>query len=134
MMDCRAALQETNGDFEAAIDFLRKKGQKVAANRADRESTEGAVIAKVNEDHTLGVVIALNCETDFVAKNADFKQLADDLAMHVAAFNPSNIEELGAQLFIKDQTLTVADLVKSAVQKFGERTEIMRFSRFEVGA
>ena len=80
MMDCKKALTEAEGDFEKAIEILRKKGQKVAANRADRESSEGAVIAKVNEDNTLGVVIALNCETDFVAKNSAFVELAHELA------------------------------------------------------
>ena len=72
MMDCKKALEESNGDFDIAIEVLRKKGQKVAANRSDRESTEGAVIAVVNSDNTAGVVISLNCETDFVAKNNDF--------------------------------------------------------------
>lgn len=80
MMDCKKALTEAEGDFEKAIEVLRKKGQKVAANRADRESTEGAVIAKVNSDNTKGVIIALNCETDFVAKNDDFVKLAHELA------------------------------------------------------
>ena len=72
MMDCKKALVEAEGDFEKAVDILRKKGQKVAANRADRDSSEGAVIARVNEDNTLGVIISLNCETDFVAKNEAF--------------------------------------------------------------
>ena len=87
MMDCKKALTEAEGDFEKAIEILRKKGQKVAANRADRESTEGAVIAKVNADHTAGVVIALNCETDFVAKNEDFVKLAHDFAERALAFS-----------------------------------------------
>src|SRR5690606_9158108 len=80
MMDSKKALEEAGGDFEKAIEILRKKGQKVAANRADRESTEGAVIAKVNTDNTKGVIISLNCETDFVAKNDDFVALAQRLA------------------------------------------------------
>ncbi|BAP33586.1 translation elongation factor ts [Chryseobacterium sp. StRB126] len=80
MMDCKKALVEAEGDFEKAVDILRKKGQKVAANRADRESTEGAVIARVNEDNTLGAIISLNCETDFVGKNEAFIELAYELA------------------------------------------------------
>ena len=71
MMDCKNALIESNGDFDKALDFLRKKGQKVAANRADRESSEGVVLAKVNSENTSGIIISLNCETDFVAKNED---------------------------------------------------------------
>ena len=80
MMDCKNALVEADGDFDKAIEILRKKGQKVAAKRADRDSSEGAAIAKVNSDHTDGVVISLNCETDFVAKNESFVSLANELA------------------------------------------------------
>lgn len=87
MMDCKKALVEAEGNFEKAIEILRKKGQKVAANRADRESTEGAVIAKVNADNTRGVIVSLNCETDFVAKNESFINLATDLAEMALEFN-----------------------------------------------
>jgi len=80
MMDCKKALVEAGGDFEAAIELLRKKGQKVAANRADRDSSEGAVIARVNDDATVGVVVSINCETDFVAKNDSYLALANKLA------------------------------------------------------
>ena len=76
MMDCKKALEESQGDFDKAIEVLRKKGQKVAANRADRDSSEGVVLAKVNADNTSGIIISLNCETDFVAKNDDYVQLA----------------------------------------------------------
>jgi elongation factor Ts len=87
MMDCKKALVEAEGDFEKAIDILRKKGQKVAANRADRESTEGAVIAKVNQDNTMGVIITLGCETDFVGKNDAFVELAHELAEQALAYS-----------------------------------------------
>ena len=86
MMDCKKALEESSGDFDKAIEVLRKKGQKVAANRADRESSEGVVLAKVNSDNTSGVIISLNCETDFVAKNDDYVQLAQKLADHALNF------------------------------------------------
>ena len=76
MMDCKKALVEAEGDFDKAVENLRKKGQKVAANRADRESSEGAVLAKVNEDNTAGVIVSLNCETDFVAKNESYLALS----------------------------------------------------------
>ena len=92
MMDCKKALVEVDGDFDKAIEVLRKKGQKVAAKRADRESSEGAAIAKVNADNTKGAVISLNCETDFVAKNDDFVKLANDFAE--LALNSSSKEEL----------------------------------------
>src|ERR1700754_2192894 len=94
MMDCKKALTETNGDFEAAIDFLRKKGAKVAASRQDRESNEGVVIARSSADGKRGVVIELNCETDFVAKNAEFIAFANAIANEAVTNNPSSIEEL----------------------------------------
>ena len=92
MMDCKKALTESNGDFDLAIENLRKKGQKVAANRSDRESTEGAAIAAVNADRTVGVAITLNCETDFVGKNEGFVKLATDLANQ--ALNYATKDEL----------------------------------------
>ena len=88
MMDCKKALEESNGDFEKAVEILRKKGQKVAANRADRESSEGVVLAKVSDDNTYGIIVSLNCETDFVAKTDGFTELAHNLAMQIAATNP----------------------------------------------
>src|ERR1700710_3057326 len=94
MMDCKKALTETNGDFEAAIDFLRKKGAKVAASRQDRESNEGVVIARTSADGKRGVVIELNCETDFVAKNAEFVAFANQIANAAVQNNPASIEEL----------------------------------------
>ena len=87
MMDCKNALVEAEGDFDKAIEILRKKGQKVAANRADRDSSEGAVIAKVNADNTVGVIISLNCETDFVAKNDAFVALATKFAEIAVDYN-----------------------------------------------
>src|SRR5690606_25026276 len=92
MMDCKSALVEADGDFDKAIEVLRKKGQKVAAKRADRESSEGAVLAKVNKDNTSGVIVSLNCETDFVAKNESFVSLANDLAE--LALNYSDLDSL----------------------------------------
>ncbi len=132
--ECKKALEAASGDLEQAIAALRTQSAATAEKKSGRTLGAGVVSSYLHTTGTVGVLLELGCETDFVAKNADFKQLADDLAMHVAAFNPVSVEELATQPFIKDQTLTVADLVKSAVQKFGERTEIMRFSRFEVGA
>ena len=91
MMDCKNALVETQGDFEAAVDYLRKKGAKIAAKRADREATEGCVIAMVNESRSSGVIVLLACETDFVAKGEKFQALADQLLNHLAT---SKITEL----------------------------------------
>ncbi|RDI04620.1 translation elongation factor Ts [Flavobacterium sp. AG291] len=126
MMDCKKALVEADGDFDKAIENLRKKGQKVAANRADRESTEGAVIAVVNADKTTGVVISLNCETDFVAKNEAFVKLANDLA--ALALNFTSKEDFLAADF---NGLTVADKLTEQTGVIGEKIEIGSFERLE---
>ena len=94
MMDCRKALTETNGDFEAAIDWLRKQGQKVAAKRSDREAKEGVVIAKTTADNKTGIVVCVSCETDFVSKNADFVAFATSIADAAIAGNIKTVEEL----------------------------------------
>src|SRR3954471_21772411 len=111
MMDCKKALTETNGDFEAAIDFLRKKGAKVAASRQDRESNEGVVIARTSADSKRGVIIELNCETDFVAKNADFIAFGNAIANAAVESNPKNIEELYALEvnLLESERLSIAD-------------------------
>ncbi|AQX09071.1 translation elongation factor Ts [Elizabethkingia occulta] len=126
MMDSKKALVEAEGDFEKAIEILRKKGQKVAANRADRESTEGAVIARVNEDNTLGAIISLNCETDFVAKNEAFIELAYELAE--MAITAATKEELLATDF---HGITVAEKLIEQTGVIGEKIEIGSFERIE---
>ncbi len=126
MMDCKKALVEAEGDFDKAIEILRKKGQKVAANRADRESSEGAVIAKVNEDNTMGTIIALNCETDFVAKNDSFVELAHELAEQAVAY--ANKEEFLASDF---HGTTVAEKLIEQTGVIGEKIEIGSFERIE---
>src|SRR5690349_24750275 len=94
MMDCRKALTETNGDFEAAIDWLRKQGQKVAAKRSDREAKEGVVLAKTTNDNKTGIIVCISCETDFVAKNADFVAFAQSIADAAIENDVKNAEEL----------------------------------------
>ena len=126
MMDCKKALVEAEGDFDLAIENLRKKGQKVAANRSDRESTEGAAIAVVNTDKTAGVVITLNCETDFVGKNEGFVKLATDLANQALQF--ATKEELLASDF---NGITVADKLIEQTGVIGEKIEIGSFERLE---
>ncbi|HEA21493.1 hypothetical protein LCGC14_1095470 [marine sediment metagenome] len=124
MMDCKKALVEADGDFEKAIEVLRKKGQKVAAKRADRESSEGAAIAKVNSDDTKGVVISLNCETDFVAKNDDFITLANELADLAMGFE-SKEDFLAAEF----KGITVQDKLIEQTGVIGEKIEIGGFKR-----
>ena len=126
MMDCKKALVEADGDFDKAIEIIRKKGQKVAANRSDRESTEGAAIAAVNANNTAGVVITLNCETDFVGKNEGFVKLATDLANQ--ALNYATKEELLASDF---NGITVAEKLIEQTGVIGEKIEIGSFERLE---
>ena len=126
MMDCKKALVEAEGDFELAIEILRKKGQKVAANRSDRESTEGAVIAVVNGDNTAGVVISLNCETDFVGKNEGFVKLANDFANLALNFTDKD-----AFLAADFGGITVAEKLIEQTGVIGEKIEIGSFERLE---
>lgn len=126
MMDCKKALVEADGDFDKAIENLRKKGQKVAANRADRESTEGAVIAAVSSDKTKGVVISLNCETDFVAKNEGFVKLATDLAQLALQFNDKD-----TFLAADFNGLSVSEKLIEQTGVIGEKIEIASFEKLE---
>ena len=124
MMDCKKALTEANGDFEAAIDNLRKKGAKVAASRQDRESNEGVVIAKTTADGKRGVVVEFNCETDFVAKNADFVAFANSIADLAIEKNPSSLEQL-LELDLNGEKL--ADTIISQIGKIGEKVGVSKF-------
>ncbi|MCM4173868.1 elongation factor Ts [Arenibacter sp. TNZ] len=124
MMDCKNALVEAEGDFEKAIEILRKKGQKVAAKRADRDSSEGAAIAKVNADNTSGVIISLNCETDFVAKNDTFVSLANELADLALNFDTKE-----SFLSADYKGMSVQDKLTEQTGVIGEKIEIGGFSR-----
>jgi elongation factor Ts len=128
MMDCRKALTETNGDFEAAIDWLRKQGQKVAAKRSDREAKEGVVIAKTTADNKTGFIITISSETDFVSKNADFVAFAQSIADAAVANNVKSIEELNE---VKVGEAKVSDLVNEKVASIGEKIGVARFERVE---
>jgi len=121
MMDCKKALTEANGDFDAAIDLLRKKGQKVSASRADRETTEGSVFVKTSDDNSQAVLIALTCETDFVAKNDAFVALGNAIVTSAFETKPSSVEEL---MNNKIGDLTIADKIIELVGKIGEKLVI----------
>jgi elongation factor Ts len=128
MMDCRKALTETGGDFEAAIDWLRKQGQKVAAKRSDREAKEGVVIAQTNSDNNVGIVVCVSCETDFVSKNTDFVAFVQSIADAAIANNAKSTEEL------KDTTVNgtkVSDLINDKLAAIGEKIDVTRFERVE---
>lgn len=128
MMDCKKALTESNGDFDAAVDYLRKKGQKVSAARADREAKEGAVIAKTSADHKTGIIIQLSCETDFVAKNEDFVKFANQIADLALANKPADVDALKALPF---EGSTLADKLIEQVGKIGEKIDVVRYELME---
>lgn len=128
MMDCKKALMEANGDFEAAIDFLRKKGQKVAVNRSDRDAKEGVVLAKTNADNTRGVMVCLNCETDFVAKTDDFINFTNQITDLALNEKPANIDALKA---LQMNGLPVSDRLFDMIGKIGEKIDISRYEVVE---
>ncbi|MBI5254346.1 elongation factor Ts [Candidatus Falkowbacteria bacterium] len=157
--ECQKALAESNGDVNAAIEILRKKGEAKAAKKtAERTTKDGIICAYIHGNAKLGVLLELLCETDFVAKTDAFKQLANDIAMHIAALAPEYVcredvpneviekekiiegklnkffEEscLLQQSFIKDETKTIENLIKEAIAKIGEKIEIGRFVRFKI--
>ncbi len=129
MMDCKKALEETNGDFEAAIDLLRKKGQKVAAKRADREAKEGLIVTAVASDSKRGVIVEVNCETDFVARNEEFASFAQGVADIVLRENPSNLDALLSTSYEDGRTL--GDAVVDLTGKIGEKIDVRRFHILE---
>jgi len=128
MMDCRKALTETNGDFEAAIDWLRKQGQKVAAKRSDREAKEGVVIAQTTSDNKTGIVVCVSCETDFVSKNADFIAFAKSIADAAIANNVTTLDQL---MGVSIGQLTVAAMVDEKLATIGEKIGVTKFERID---
>lgn len=127
MLDCRKALTESNGDFEAAIDWLRKQGQKVAAKRSDREAKEGVVIAKTTADNTAGLVICVSCETDFVSKNAEFVAFAQSIADAAVENNVKSVEELNE---VSINGAKVSELINDKLAAIGEKIAL-RFERID---
>jgi elongation factor Ts len=128
MMDCRKALTETNGDFEAAIDWLRKQGQKVAAKRSDREAKEGVVIAQTTADNKTGIVVCVSCETDFVSKNGDFVAFVQSIADAAISNNVKSLEELNS---VSVGGAKVADLVNDKLASIGEKIAVTKFERVD---
>jgi elongation factor Ts len=148
VMDSKRALEESGGDFDKAKEILRESGIAAAAKRSDRETSQGVVEAYIHGEGRLGALVEVQCETDFVARTDTFKQLAHDLAMHVAASDPLALtpDEVPAdapgpaedhalltQAFIKDDGKTIGDLVRDAIAQTGENIQIGRFSRFQLG-
>ena len=143
VMDCRSALEQTAGDVEAAKDILREKGVATAAKRSDKATGEGLIESYIHNGR-IGVLVDIRCETDFVARTEPFKELAHDIAMQVASMNPAAVsaDQLGEdaegpalldQEFIRDSSKTIADRVNDVIASVGERIEIARFVRWQLG-
>jgi elongation factor Ts len=132
MMEAKKALQET-GSFEEAVALLRKKGHASMAKKAERSTKEGIIGSYIHAGGKVGVLLELNCETDFVARNQEFKQLASEIAMHIAAVSPSDVIELLEQDYVRDPSKKVKDLVAETVSKLGENLQIRRFTRYILG-
>ncbi|SRR3989339_4820 len=132
MMECKKALEEANGNETAAEEILRKRGGEIAEKKSERQTKTGAIDAYVHANQKIGVLLQLDCESDFVARNENFKALSHDLCLHIAALNPNNNEDLLAQPFIKDPAKTVQNLINEAISKLGENIKLNKFTRFEL--
>lgn len=131
--DCRKALEEAKGDYEKARVWIKKHGIEKAGKKEGRETSQGIIDSYIHAGGRVGVLLELLCETDFVAKTADFKNLSHELCMQIAAMKPADVAGLLKQEYIRDTSLTVGDLIKSVIGKLGENIKIRRFERFEVG-
>jgi len=132
MLDCKKALEETAGDFEKAVDFLRTKGLAAAAKKAGRAATEGTVAAFVSDDLKSGVLLEINSETDFVAKNETFQSFVASIGRHILATSPADVESMLAQTFSGDASKTVQTYVNGSISVIGENIQIRRFAKFDV--
>lgn len=130
--DCRKALEETNGDYQKAIEWLKKHGIEKADKKADRETAQGLVESYIHQNGKVGALVEITCETDFVARTDDFKHLAHEVAMQVAAMNPKDVDTLLKQEYIRDSSVTIENLVKQAIGKLGENIVIKKITRFEI--
>lgn len=130
--DCRLALEETDGHLDKALQFLQKRSAEKAEKKAGRETGEGIVEPYIHQNGKVGALVCLLCETDFVARTDEFKVLAHNIALQIVAMKPENKEELLKQEFIKDASLTIAELIKQAIGKLGENITLFSFTRMEV--
>jgi elongation factor Ts len=133
VMDCKRALDEAKGDFEKARGLIRERGLAKAKEKADREAKEGIVEAYVHAGGRIGAIVELSSETDFVARNPDFRGLAKEIAMQVAAMDPTDVDQLLEQPYIRDSSKTIGELVTTIAATTGENVRIKRFKRFELG-
>ncbi len=130
--DCRKALEETGGDYKKALEWIKKRGIEKASKKADRETSQGIIDSYIHQGGKIGVLVEIACETDFVAKTDEFKNLSHEVAMQISAMNPKSVDSLLKQDYIRDGSQTIEDLVKSAIGKLGENITVKRFARFEI--
>lgn len=133
VMDAKKALEESNGDMTKALEWVRQRGLAKAAKKADREANEGIIATYVHQTNKIAVMVELNCETDFVARNEEFQKLGKEIAIHIASMMPENVEELLKQEYVRDSSQTIHDLVQQLSGKIGEKMEVKRFLRYQVG-
>ncbi|MFA5997538.1 MAG: translation elongation factor Ts [Candidatus Paceibacterota bacterium] len=132
VMQCKKALEEAGGDKEKALLILREKSEAIAEKKGDRTLGAGVIDAYIHSTKLMGTIIELSCETDFVARNEEFVGIARDIAMHITAVGPADVAELLEQPFIKNPDMTIKQVIDGGVQKFGEKIEVARFTRFAV--
>ncbi len=132
MMECKKALEESKGDEARALLILRKKDKDIALKKSKRETKQGIVESYVHSNGKIGVLLELNCETDFAARNKEFKELAHDLALHIAGMDSKDEKDLLEEPFVKNPEITVKDLVEEKIAKIGENIKIGRFIRYEL--
>ena len=131
--DVRRALEESGGDFKKAERLLKSWGAEIASKKKDRATGQGLVETYIHSGGKVGAMVEVNCETDFVAKTDEFKNLAHEVVMQIAAMDPADVEELSKQEYIRDSSKTIDDLVKEVIAKVGENIVVKRFIRFELG-
>lgn len=128
----RKALEEADGEIEKALGLLKERGALIAAKKASRQTGEGIVSSYIHANGKVGVMVELLCETDFVARTEQFKELGHEIAMHIAAMNPADAEELIVQPYVRNQSQTIDQLIKDYISKLGENIQIGEFCRFEI--
>ena len=130
--ECKKALEKTNGDMEKAMEALRERSRELVDKKAGAETKEGIIESYIHSNSKIGALVELNCQTDFVALNQDFRALAKDLAMQIAAIEVESVEDLLVQPFIKDSSKTIQDLINASIAKLGENIKISKFVRFAI--
>ena len=133
LADCRRALEESNGNYDKALEWIKVRGLEKAEKKAGRETSQGLIEAYIHQNGRVGALVELQCETDFVARTDEFKNLAHELAMQVTAMNPKDIPTLLKQEYIRDSSKTVQDLIKETIAKLGENIVVKRFERLSLG-